>query len=188
MTTCSTLSSAIRPLQRSRARESAECRTSRSSQGLISSFNGAALVRARSGWEASAKAAEEARLQRSRARESAEWLRRALMRSCSFTLQRSRARESAECAPAPAMSWITLTLQRSRARESAEWMKPSRPGASKPGFNGAALVRARSDAFGVPERRLNRRFNGAALVRARSGAGDFAHSFAGETASTEPRS
>ena len=71
------------PLQRSRARESAECR---------------ALAFDKAAWD---------RLQRSRARESAEWRRHDVIELDPLTLQRSRARESAECVPDPVVLAIT---------------------------------------------------------------------------------
>ena len=111
-------------------------------------FNGAALVRARR-----VSALYQSRwcrrwLQRSRARESAEGSSAPPKKTATAALQRSRARESAEGSLGMFDTTPNGPLQRSRARESAEGPKGVRlPRMPRHRFNGAALVRARRDAF-----------------------------------------
>ena len=135
-----------RALQRGRTRESAERSGRGAAPGRRGHFNGAALVRVRSEDALAALAGKPSELQRGRTRESAE-------RGC-------RERETPR----------RQRLQRGRTRESAE-RKPEISDADRAAdFNGAALVRVRSDRL---EGRMSlgclRYFNGAALVRVRSG-------------------
>ncbi len=79
-------------------------------------------------------------------------------------------------------------LQRSRARASAERWPRAGSSLRSPGFNGAALVRARRVARRACGRKWRRGFNGAALVRARRGRTCTCRSRIRRWASTEPRS
>ena len=138
----------VRPvgLQRSRARESAEWAGGLVGDGgLRHHFNGAALVRARSGTLLGSRSIRCTELQRSRARESAEW-------PAPMTLMRSAA-----CFNGAALV---------RARSGRPGSPSSR---ATTRFNGAALVRARSGPRAKVFSSGKRCFNGAALVRARSG-------------------
>ena len=199
-------------LQRSRARESSECRRASDVLDHPHRFNGAELVRARSdsvnplliGSQPCFNGAELVRARsggvggvvtdRQSSFNGAELVRARsgrLTEDCdvgSLQLQRSRARESSEWPMAPRSFAIGgFSLQRSRARESSECSRGRGAGLSSWSFNGAELVRARSAQQLRALRLRAARFNGAELVRARSEE-IHPHSHFIENASTEPSS